>query len=162
MINRGDGNNDQGGNDGGASRGQYYAVAEYDFSKDGAIAADAIWGTGVYIPKNAVVTRAAQYTETLLVGPPEMGVTLYGATIAATASADFNLLASTAIATVQGTSLIGAPVPATPTTTWLHTGLAAREINFDFTGGTGAATTAGRVMFWVEYFLLGDQATPAA
>ena len=160
QIRRGDGNTEPGAMDG-ANRGQYYAVAEYDFSKDGALASGAIWGSGVYVPKDAVVTRAGLYTETLVAGPSNIGCTLYGATVAATASADFNLVADAAVTTTQGTSTIGVPVPATAST-WVHTGDAAREINFDFSSTTPAATTAGRVMVWVEYFLLGDQATPVA
>jgi len=160
QIHRGDGNVTQGALDG-SNRAQYYAVAEYDFSQDGALASGAIWGSGVFVPKHAVVTRAGLYTETLVVGPDTLAVTLYGATVAATASADDNLVASHTVTSTQGTSTIGVPVPATAST-WLHTGLAEREILFDFAGGTPAATTAGRVMVWVEYFVLGAQATPAA
>lgn len=160
QVNRGDGNVDAGPGVG-AAHAALYAVAEYDFSKDGALASGAIWGSGVKVPKHAVVYRAGLYTETAVVGPSNLAVTLSGATAAATASADDNLVADHAVSTVQGISVIGVPAAA-DADTWLHTGLAEREILFDYAGTTPAATTAGRQMVWVEYFILDTQATPAA
>ena len=144
----------------GADKAVQVAVASYDFTKDGALASGAIFGTGVFVPKNAVVTRAGLYTDVLVAGPSHNQVTLYGAGVGATASADANLVASTAVSSVIGTSVIGVPVGATAST-WIHTGAHPREILIDFTPNTPAATTAGRVMVWVEYFIVA-QGTPTA
>lgn len=154
LMDRGDGF--EGGNvTPGNGKAVCYAVAEYDFSEDGAVGAAAFFGTGVLVPANAVVTRAGMYTDVLVAGPAQNGATLYGAGVGATASADNNLVASAAVETVIGTSTIGVPVPATAAT-WLHTGPLPREIVIDFAGGTTAATTAGRILVWVEYFMVSN------
>ena len=157
QVFRGDG--DESGYAPGSGRSFRVAVGEYNFAEDGALAADAIFGTGVFVPANSVVVRAGLFTETDVTGAPNIGATLYGAMVAATASADFNLVADATVTTVDHTSVIGVPVSATAST-WLHTGALPREILIDFTGGTGAATTAGRVFVWVEYITLVN-ATPA-
>lgn len=139
----------------GANKRVQYAVGEYNFSEDGALLADAIFGTGVFVPPNAVVTRSGLFNHTVMTssGTPEVGATLYGAQVAADDSADFNLVVSAAIATVLGGSVVGTCVPQTAAT-WLHTGAAPREILIDMTGAGGAALTAGRVFVWCEYFII--------
>ena len=86
----------------GAGKRVQYAVGEYNFSVDGGLATDAIFGTGVFVPKNAIVTRSGIFNHTVVVGPAEVGATLYGAQVAATDSADFNLVVSAGVASVIG------------------------------------------------------------
>lgn len=144
----------------GANQAMAYAVGEYSFKEDGALASGAIFGTGVFVPANAVVTEAGLYTDILVVGPDQIEVTLYGAGVGATASADANIVAAASVASVIGTSKIGVPVPATAGT-WIHTGAHPREILLGFSRSSPAATTAGRVFAWVKYMLI-TQGTPTA
>ena len=139
----------------GAGKRVMYAVGEWNFDEDGALAADAVFGTGVFVPKNAIVTRSGLFNHTVTTsgGSPEVGATLYGAQVAATDSADYNLVVSAALATVVSGSVIGTCVPQTAST-WLHTGAEPREILIDHQGGTGAALTAGRVFVWCEYVIV--------
>ena len=144
----------------GANQAMGMAIGSYDFTVDGALASGAIFGTGVYVPAQALVIRAGLYTDVLVAGPSNIAATLYGAGVGATASADYNLVASAAVTSTIGTSTIGVPVPATAST-WIHTGGHPREILIDFSPSTPAATTAGKVHVWVQYMML-TQGTPTA
>lgn len=129
----------------GAGQVKHVAVAEYDFAKDGALtfAALAGNGSGVWIPKDALVTHSFIHVHTAPVGPTNMSVSLQN---------DADLVAAAAISgapwSTDGAITTGVVEPGTESGYIKLT--AAREISF---GATVANTSTGKFTVFVEYIM---------
>lgn len=145
---KGQGNDEPGFIGGGGVNKQVY-VAVWDDTLDGHIPAAGGFGTGCWIPVGFVVTEVSFDVEVVPVGPTNMSISL---------NDDADLSASAAIS--------GAPWSTTGLKHGKNAGASAVEVAYTVQGpfvvttpkevqivGTGAASSAGRVIVYVEGFM---------